>query len=455
MALILKKIIIIGGNAAGMSAATRARRNDPKAQIIVYEKGDYVSYASCGLPYFIAGIIKQPQELLAVPPEAFHTDYNITIKFRHEAISFDPRQKTIKILDLQQNRTITQLYDRMIIAAGAHPVVPEIPGNRREQCFTLHSVNDGIRLRDFIENQRPGQAVIAGAGYIGLEMAEALRARDISVTLIEQKQQLLPYIDADMAAVVEKEIRANACMLLTSASIKEVVGEKSVTGVQLMDGRMIPCDMIIWATGIKPNVEFALTGSVQTGRSGAIQVTPRMQTNLMGVYAAGDCAEVKNRATNKNEHIPLATTASKQGRTAADNATGKIAHFQGVVATSLMKVFRLEIGRVGLTSDYAESLRLPFRSIVVTGDQRAKYYPGNSEVTVKLIFKVPDGRLLGGQIIGKQGSGKSIDVLALAIQQKMTVAQLAEQDFAYTPPAAPLWDALLIASNQAVKQLKR
>lgn len=455
MALILEKIIIIGGNAAGMSAAARARRNDPKAQIIVYEKSGYVSYASCGLPYFIGNDLERPEDLLAVSLDELTQERNIDVRLRHEAVSFDPRKKLIKILDIEKQKTITQLYDRMIIASGASPIIPAVPGASLKNAFALRSLEDGIKIKSTIKSEKFRNAIIVGAGYIGLEMAEALKKQGMNVTVIEQRDQVLPYIDADMAALLEKELLSKSCQIIKSAGVKEALGEERVSGVRLMCDREIPADLLLWAVGVKPNVHFAESGGIQLGRTGAIQVSPRMQTNVFGVYACGDCAEVKNMVTNKSDYIPLATTANKQGRVAGDNAAGKFSQFQGVVGTSVVKVFDLEIARTGVTSDYAESVRIPFRSVVIKDSTRARYYPLKKEISVKLIFRMPDGRLLGGQIIGGDGAAKRIDVLATALQQKMTVADLAVLDVSYAPPFAPVWDPLLIAANQAVKLMRK
>lgn len=448
------KIIIVGGVAAGMSAASKARRNNAQAEIIVLEKSGYVSYGACGLPYYISDDIRQARQLIAISAEDFRSKRNIDVRLYHEGVSFDPKRRVVLVKNLQTDKLYELTYDKLIIATGARPVVPQLSGLDRKGVFLLRTMDDGIQIKEYIESNSLRKGVIVGGGYIGLEMAEALKKQNIGITVVEMQDQLLPNFDADMAGIVEKELQEKQCEVIKSNGVKAILGDDQVQAVQLMNGRRIDTDLLILAVGIRPNVEFARSGGVQLGRSGAIAVTTRMQTNIIDVYAAGDCAEVKNLVTGKDDYIPLGTTANKQGRVAGDNASGVVSHFKGVVATTAVKVFDLEIARCGITEDQAKALKLPVKTVSITDKSRAGYYPNPQNITIKLIFHAQTGRLLGGQMIGKEGVAKRIDVLATALHQKMTVMDIAQLDLSYAPPFAPVWDPLLIAANQALKEVR-
>ena len=448
------KIIIVGGVAAGMSAASKARRNNARAEIIVLEKSGYVSYGACGLPYYISDDIRHARQLIAITAEDFRSKRNIDVRLYHEGVSFDPKRRVVRVKDLQQDELYELTYDKLIIATGARPVIPPLSGMDRRGVFVLRSMEDGIQIKEYIESKAPQHAVIVGGGYIGLEMAEALSKQNIGVTVVEMQDQLLTNFDADMAGIVEKELQEKNCEVIKSDGVKAILGDDQVEVVQLLRGRQLKAGLVILSVGIRPNVEFALSGGVQLGRSGAIAVSTRMQTNIIDVYAAGDCAEAKNLVSGKDDYIPLGTTANKQGRIAGDNATGVVSHFKGMVGTAAVKVFDLEIARCGITENQAKSLKLPFKTVSITDKSRAGYYPHPQNITVKLIFHAQTGRLLGGQMIGKEGVAKRIDVLATALHQKMTVMDIAQLDLSYAPPFAPVWDPLLIAANQAVKEVQ-
>lgn len=449
------KIVIIGGNAAGMSAASKARRNDPKADIIVLEKSGDVSYGACGLPYFISGEIEKAESLIAVPYEDFIEKRSIDVRMHHEALAFDGHKKLIQVKDVVNNRVFTLDYERLIICSGAAAVWPEIPGNDLQNIFALRSLQDGIKIKDFVDKQNPKQAVIVGAGYIGLEMAEALSKRNVQVHLVEMLPQVMPNMDADMAEIIEQELKAKQVKLYLDNAVQALEGDQTFQRAVLGDGRKIDADMVILSIGVRPNVDFAVSGGVELGRSGAIAVNERMQTNLRYVYAAGDCAEAKFRVVNKTTWLPLGTTANKQGRVAGDNASGYKARFAGITSTSVVKVFEVEAASTGINSSFAKKLKMPVKQVRIVSKSRAGYYPGAKEIAVKLIFDPNSGRLLGAQIVGKEGVAKRIDVLAVAVQQKMTVDEIASLDLSYAPPFAPVWDPVLIAAQQAQKLVRR
>ncbi|NOX90236.1 MAG: FAD-dependent oxidoreductase [Calditrichaeota bacterium] len=446
-------LVIIGGNAAGMSAARKARRNNPELKIIVLEKSDIVSYGACGLPYFISDVIKDANDLLAVPLEKF-LNQGIDVRLRHEVVGIEPRKRVVFYRTPEDESPQKLIYDRLILSSGARAVIPKIEGITLPGVFTIRSLSSAVRLKRELQQGKHQKAVIMGAGYIGLEMAEALVKQGVEVTIAEQKSQVLPYIDSDMAALIEDELKKHGCDVRTNREVTRILGDDIVRGVELDDGEKISCSLVIVAVGVRPETELAKKAGIRLGASGAIQVDSHMRTNVINIFAAGDCAEVKNLVTNKYEYIPLGSTANKQGRVAGDNASGKRSQMSGVVATSAVQVFDLEIGRAGITAEYAERLKLPVKSVSVKTATRAGYMPGKKRITVKLIFEVNGGRLKGAQLVGGEGVAKRLDILATALQQKMNVKELAQLDLSYAPPFAPAWDPILIAANQALKLIR-
>ena len=450
MSTINKKILIIGGVAAGMSAASRARRNDPDANIIVFEKSGDVSYGSCGLPYYISDNIKDAKALVAISAAEFREKRNIDVKLNGEGIRFNSRKRTVEIHNLESGEQEEYPYDKLIIATGARSIIPKLPGINLKNVFAVRTLQDGVAIKKMIKVNKPKHAVIVGGGYIGLEMAEALSVSGIKVAVVEQLDRLMANIDKDMSEFVEKELISHGCDLYKSNGLREIIGSGVVEKVRLMRGDEIKTDMVIMAVGVRPNVEFAQRSGVEIGKTGAIKTDSRMRTNIKDVYAAGDCAEVKNLVTGKNDYIPLGTTANKQGRVSGDNASGGQSQFKGVVGSSVVKVFDLEVARTGLTEEDAGKL-FQYKTVIVKGKSRAGYYPDSSEIVVKLIFQQTEGRLLGAQMIGREGVAQRINLFATALQEKINLNKLSELDLAYAPPFAPVWDVTLVAVNQALK----
>lgn len=448
------KIVIIGGNAAGMSAASKARRNNAQAEIVVIEKSGTVSYGACGLPYFISNEIKNAEDLLAVSIDDFRNKRNIDVRLFQSVKSFDPRKKIVEILDGKEGTDYGESYDKLIIASGASAIMPDLPGKELQNIFTLRTLEDGIKIKNFIDRETPTQATIIGAGYIGLEMAEALSVRGLKVRVIEATPQVLPYLDPDSAQLVADELDVKGVELLLGTMVTGFSGSGKVEKIHLADGRILETDLALVTVGIRPNTDLAKKAGVQTGPTGAIQVDARMQTNLRNVFAAGDCAESKCRVINKMTWVPLGTTANKQGKTAGDNASGGSSKFNGITTTSAVKVFDMEVASTGLNTTMAKKLKLPFDSVQIRSKTRAHYYPDFKDIWVKLIFNKQSGLLLGAQIIGGEGVAKRIDILATALYAKMTVAQIAELDLSYSPPFAPVWDGVLLAAIQAIRKVR-
>ncbi len=449
------KIVIIGANAAGLSAASKARRNNPQAEIIVLEQSGDISYGACGLPYFVSGVIKKAETLIAVSLEEFREKRNIDVRLFQKARSFNARQKTIEVENLSEKKVYQLVYDRLIISTGASAVRPPVKGFDHPRVFVLRTLQDGIHIRSFIEKEKPQRAVVIGGGYIGLEMVEALHHRGIQVSLVEMQTQVMPNMDADMAELLEDELKEHQVQTYTGTAVTEIREIENKLHLYLSEGRTLQADMVVMSVGIKPNTEFAQSGGVQLGKTGAIEVDERMQTNLRHVYAAGDCAESRCRVINKATWVALGTTANKQGRVAGDNASGGRSRFLGITSTSAVKVFDLEAGMSGLSSRHIEKYKWDAKSVTIKAGSRAGYYPGSQKITVKLWFNVTDGKLLGAQMIGKEGVSKRIDVLATALVNKMTVEEISELDLSYSPPFAPVWDPVLIAATQALKQVRK
>jgi len=447
----IEKIIVVGGVAAGMSAASKARRNLPNCEIKVFEQSEHVSYGACGLPYYISDVIHSPDKLVVMSAGQFKEKRNLDVFIRHRAESFDARKKTVTVRDLDSDRVFTEDYDKLIIATGAGAIMPPFARQKMDGVFALRSMEDGMRIRYYVEQQQPKRVVIIGSGYIGLEMAENLKLKDMDVVIVEKLPQVLPNIDADMAALVQQELEANGCRVKTDSEVESIEGDNKVTAVRLASGQKIVCDLVIVSIGVRPNTAFAASGGVSLGRTGAIAVNQKMETNLKDVYAAGDCAEGFHTVLGKAVFIPLGTTANKQGRIAGDNASGKFARFHGIVGTAVVKVFEQEIARTGLSLFQAEQAGFACTSVSISGHSRAGYYPGGKQIQVKLVFERENGRLLGGQLVGGEGVSKRIDVLATALQQRMTVEELAQLDLSYAPPFAPVWDPILVAANVAAK----
>jgi NADPH-dependent 2,4-dienoyl-CoA reductase/sulfur reductase-like enzyme len=448
----IEKIVVIGGVAAGMSAASRARRNDPYLQVRVYEKSAYVSYGACGLPYYISDVIPKHENLVVMSPEQFREKRGIEVFTRHEAVSFNARARTVEIRNLETGQITHESYDKLIIATGASPVVPPFVSDGLDGVFVLRSIENGVSIRRFIERTRPRRAVVIGSGYIGLEMAENLKALGLDVIVIEKLPQVMPTMDADMAEILQKHVEEKGCRVKTGTEVTAIEGEQAVTGVVLNGEIKLACELVIISVGVRANTTFARTGGVEIGRSGAIAVNQKMETSVADVYAAGDCAEAGHLVTGKQTYIPLGTTANKQGRVAGDNASGRFSRFRGIVGTAVVKVFDLEAARTGLTLREAQAHNFNADEETIVGHSRAGYYPGAKKIHVKLVFRKDDGLLLGGQMIGAEGVAQRIDVLATALHQKMKIDDIAELDLAYAPPFSPVWDPLLIACNQAVKK---
>jgi CoA-dependent NAD(P)H sulfur oxidoreductase len=449
-----ERLVVIGGVAAGMSAASRARRLNPKIEIMVFEKSGFVSYGSCGLPYFVSDVIKAPENLVVYDAKFFKEKRDIDVYLHHEVLKIFPAKRSVLVKDLEKDKEFEVGYDKLVIATGARAVKPNIKGIDLNGIFTIRFLEDGIAIKNFIRENSPKKALIIGAGYIGMEMAEALVSLGIDVTIVEVMPNILGSMDDEINEVVEAELQKNGVKLLKSTSVVEFVGDGFVRKAILNNSSSLDVDLVIVGAGIKPNSEIARDAGIEIGRSGAIAVNQRMETNIPGVFAAGDCAEAFHLVLGRPVYIPLGTTANKQGKVAGENAVGGNAIFKGIVGTAVFKVFELEVARTGISEKQAKEEGIDYVSTVIEHGSRAHYYPGGSKIRVKLIAERKTGRLLGAEMVGRDSVAKRIDVFATALHARMSIDEIAGLDLSYAPPFAPVWDPILIAANDIEKKLK-
>ncbi len=444
-----ERLVIIGAVAAGTSAAAKARRTDPELEIILLERGADISYSACGLPHYIAGVVSSAEQLVARSVKEFR-DSGVDVRIRHQVDEIDAANRQLSVSDLDSQTTYRLPYDRLVIATGATPIRPAIQGLDLDGVWDLRTLDDGRALEAALNRERPQRAVIIGAGSIGVEMAEAFRARGLEVTIVEMRPQVLPYLDEEMAALVHAELERQGVQLLLKNRVLRCEGSAAIERVITEQGPL-PADLVLVAVGVCPNTSLAKQAGVALGAGGAIAVDEQMRTSMDRIWAAGDCAETLHQVTREKVYLPMGTTANKQGRTAGANAAGGQLTFQGVAGTALAKVFELQVARTGLNEREAKEKGLNVRSTSIVARDRASYYPGVAPLHVRLTVDASSGRLLGGQIVGMAGVAKRIDTLATAVYGGFTVEDLTRIDYGYAPPFASAWEAILIAADVATK----
>jgi len=447
-----ERAIVIGGCAAGMSAASKARRTKPDLGIVVYEKTGFVSYGECGLPYYVSGLVDDHNKLVARTPEQFATR-GIQVHLHHLVTEVDSKNHRVRVANLNAGDTRYENYDKLVIATGGRPaLLPGFSLGDLSGVFVVRALEDGIAIREFVQRERPKRAVVVGAGYIGLEMAESFHVLGLETTVIGRPPQVLKRFDPDVAIFVQEALEKRGVRFSLGDEVQALKGspEGRVRAVISTSGTF-EADLVLLASGVLPNVALAKEAGVALGETGAIATDARMRTNRPDVFAAGDCAEAYHRITGRGTYIPLGTTANKQGRVAGTNVGGGQAEFKGIVGTAITKIFDLCAALTGLSEKEARALGYRFKATMIKASSRAHYYPGGEPVHVKLVVEEGSGRLLGGQIVGSQGTGSRIDVLATALQKEMTVEELSRLDLAYVPPMSPVWDPLLVAANVASK----
>ncbi|QDY10370.1 flavoprotein oxidoreductase [Micromonospora sp. HM134] len=454
-----ERLVVVGGDAAGMAAASQARRRRgvDDLEIVAFERGHFTSYSACGIPYWISGLVEERDALIARDPATFRDDFAIDVRLRTEVTGIDLDRREVTARRLDDGGEVRERFDTLVYATGSVPNQPDWADGDIDGIFGIQTLDDAAALRAWLDaDPTPRRAVVVGGGYIGVEMAEALIQRGLAVTLVERAEQPMATVDEDMAGLVAEAMRGLGVEIRTGVT---------VSGVEQRDGRVsavvtstgpVPADVVVLGLGVRPNTALAAAAGLPLGRTGGVRVDRRMRVpGVPGVWAAGDCVETLHRVTGMSVHIPLGTHANKQGRVAGINIGGGYATFPGVIGTAVTKVCDLEVGRTGLRERDATAAGFEFVSVIAESTNRAGYYPGAQSMTVKLIAERPTGRLLGAQIVGRSEAAKRIDALAVALWNEMTVDEMTALDLGYAPPYAPVWDPVLIAARKAVDALGR
>ena len=439
------KVVIIGGVAGGATAAARIRRLDEQAEIVVFERSGYISYANCGLPYYIGGVIEDPEALTLQTPESFFTRFRVDMRVRHEVTAIRPEQKTVCVKNLDTGESFEESYDKLILSPGAKPTQPRLPGSGLPNVFTLRTVEDTFRIKDYIQKNHPASAVLAGGGFIGLELAENLRELGLEVTIVQRPRQLMNPFDPDMAAFIHGEVRRHGIKLALGRTVEGFAPHGSGVDVLLKDEAPLHAGLVVLAIGVTPDTALARDAGLELGLKGSIVVNDRMETSAPGIYAVGDAVQVKHSVTGEDAVISLAGPANKQGRIAADNICGGGSRYLGSQGSSVIKVFGLTAAATGVNETNAKKAGLAADKVVLSPMSRAGYYPGGRVMTMKVVFEKETYRLLGAQIVGYEGVDKRIDVLATAIRAGLKATQLKDLDLAYAPPYSSAKDPVNMA----------
>lgn len=440
------KLLIIGGVAAGMSAAAKARRVNPELEITAITDDEYISYAGCGLPYFIGGRIAEQSQLIARREEDF-AQQNIKVKTRTRAKLIRPEQNSVLTENLETGQLSEETYDRLVICTGARPFLPSLEAIDLEGVFVLRTIQDSLAIKTYLRQHKPKRALIVGGGYIGLEMVENLREYGCEIILLERAPQLLPNMDEDMALILTSYLQSQGVEVRTSENLNGFDGDSRVR-TAFTDKGSLPVDFVLLSIGVIPNSELAAAAGVELGIRNAIRVNEKMESSLPEIYAAGDCATTKHLVSGQESYIPMGTTANKQGRVAGENAAGGDARFAGVLGTGIVRAMEMELSRTGLTENECRQLGIDYVSRRVKSRTAAHYCPVSREMHVKIVAEQTGGRILGAQIVGYAGAAMRIDMLATAITMQSTLESLIDMDLAYSPPFSPVWDPVLVALNQ-------
>lgn len=438
------KVVIIGGVAGGATAAVRLRRLDEHAEITVFERSGYISYANCGLPYYIGGVIKDREELTLQTPESIWNRFRIHMKVHHEVTDIDPEKKIVTVHALDTGKIFEESYDKLILSPGAHPVIPDVPGLANDKIFTLRTVEDTLKIRAFVEEKKPETAVVTGGGFIGLEMAENLCDMGVKVTVVQRPKQLMNTLDYDMAALVHNKLRSRGINLKLGGNVTGFAGKEHLQ-VLLKDDEPINTDMVLIAIGVRPETELAEKIGLEPGIKGSIVVNDRMETSVPDIYAVGDAVQIKHSVSGKDAVISLAGPANKQGRIAADNICGLDSHYKGSMGSSVMKIFDMTVSSTGLTEKAAKDAGIRYEKVVLSPASHASYYPGAKIMTMKMLYEKDTLKILGAQIVGYDGVDKRLDVIATAISADMKATDLKDLDLAYAPPYSSAKDPVNMA----------
>jgi NADPH-dependent 2,4-dienoyl-CoA reductase/sulfur reductase-like enzyme len=452
---VTERLVVVGGDAAGMTAASRARRRrEPDAlEIVAFERGPYTSYSACGIPYFVGELVSEIDELVARSPEE-HRKNGIDVRTGHEVVEIDMNRRRVRVRDLAGDSERDEPFDQLVVATGSVPSRPDVPGADSDGIFGVQTLADGVTVRRAVDERTPRRAVVVGGGYVGLEMAEALVRRGLDVALVDRTEQpMAATLDHEMGAILADALRAVGVTLYLGEAVDGFEADDGTVRAVRTANRSLPADIVVLGLGVRPNSALARDAGVVVGDLGGIVTDARMETSVAGVWSAGDCVESVDRITGLPVVVALGTHANKQGRVVGINATGGDARFPGVVGTAASKICAFEIARTGLTERQAAELDLDVVAATIESTTRAGYYPGAAPITVKVVAGRTDGRVLGAQIVGSEGAGKRIDVVATAIWNRMTVDEVASLDLSYAPPFSPVWDPVLIAARKAADAL--
>jgi NADPH-dependent 2,4-dienoyl-CoA reductase/sulfur reductase-like enzyme len=442
-----ERLVVIGGDAGGMTAATNARRMRSDLEIVAFERGSRTSYSACGIPYLVSGDVADVDALVARTPRELRDTNRIDVRIGHEVKGIDLDRRQVEVHDRGHDRVFRIGFDHLLIGTGARPSLPDLPGADGEQVRGVQTLEDGADLLAFAEKSHCQRVVVVGGGYIGLELAEAFVMWGADVTLVDSNAHVMRTLDPDMAALVEAALDRHSVTVRTGVQVTAFE-----PGTVHTDAGPIAADLVVLGLGVRPNSELAEAAGITLGARGSVKVDRRQQTDVEGVWAAGDCAESFHLVSQRPVHVALGTVANRQGRVAGINIGGGYATFPGVVGTAITKICATEVARTGLTE--TEAARDGFRAVTATIESttRAGYFPGSAPLTVKLVVEVGTGRLLGGQIVGGDGAGKRIDTLAVAITARMTAEDLLVADLSYAPPFSPVWDPLATAARVAASR---
>lgn len=439
------KVVIVGGVAGGATAAARIRRLDEQAEIVVFERSGFISYANCGLPYYIGGVIQDPEELTLQTPESFFSRFRVAMRVRHEVTAIHPDRKTVSVTNLETGEAFEESYDKLIISPGAKPTQPRLPGVGLSKLFTLRTVEDTFRIKEYIDRNHPKSAVLAGGGFISLELAENLRELGMEVTIVQRPKQLMNPFDPDMASFIHSEMRRHGVKLALGHTVEGFEEKNGGVDVLLKDEVPLHADMVVLAIGVSPDTHLAQEAGLELGVKGSIVVNDRMETSVPDIYAVGDAVQVRHFVTGQDVLLSLAGPANKQGRIAADNICGGDSRYTGSQGSSVIKVFDMTAASTGVNETNARKAGLDVDTIILSPMSHAGYYPGGKVMTMKVVFEKETYRLLGAQIVGYEGVDKRIDVLATAIRTGLKATELKDLDLAYAPPYSSAKDPVNMA----------
>lgn len=439
-----KKVVIVGGVAGGASAAARLRRLDENAEIVMFEKGEFISFANCGLPYYVSGEIKEQSALTLQTPKSFNARFNVDVRILSEVIAINPDEKKVTVKKVVDGTTYEESYDELVLSMGADPIRPNIKGIESNKVFTIRNIPDTLRLKEYVDYKKPQRAVVVGGGFIGLEIAENIKAVGVDVTIVEMSNQVIAPIDYDMAAEVHCHLRSKGVKLMLNSALEEIEEKDNALEVTI-SGKKVETDMVVMAIGVKPESKMAVEAGIEVNSRGAIKVDSHMRTNIKNIYAIGDVIEITNFITKEKSYVPLAGPANKQGRIVADNICGLGTVYTGTQGSSVMKVFDITVASTGLNEKEAKRQGLDYGKVYTYSANHATYYPGASMMDIKTIYEKKTGKILGAQIVGRDGVDKRCDVYAVAIRANMTAYDLTNLELCYAPPYGSAKDPVNMA----------